>query len=200
MTFNDAELEVLYSGVQNIAAFFRLETDPVIRLWLGFGYKAVGTNVLDPDGAVYRGFGEITSLPEFNQMINGAAERVAFTLSGVSGEVLQLAAGGDADQVKGRRVSVGIGILGAQFELLGAVHWLANYRADFLSIEQPPTGQGSDVVRGVTLSCGTLLTSRRRPALSYFSNEDQQARFPGDTFCELTSRYATSFNKKWPIF
>lgn len=200
MTFNDAELEVLYSSVQNIAAFFRLETDPVIRLWLGFGNIFASANVLDPSGAVYQGFGEITNLPEFTQMINGAAERVEFTLSGVSGDVLQLAAGGDADSVKGKRVSVGVGIFSSEWELLGAPHWMANYRADFLSIKQEPTDQSSNVVRVVTLSCGTLLTSRRRPALSYFSDEDQVARYPGDRFCYYTPKYATNFNKQWPTF
>ncbi|TFV34548.1 hypothetical protein E4K66_30750 [Bradyrhizobium frederickii] len=201
MIFNDDEIAALKGDVQNIAAFFRLDTDPVIRLWLGFGNIVASANVLDPDGATYVGFGEIKDLPEFSQMINGAAERVDFTLSGVSGEVMQIAANNDADSIKGKRVSVGVGIFGADWQLLGAPHWLANYRADFLSIDQPPvTDPASPIVRTITLSCGTLLTSRRRPSFSYFSDQDQQARFPGDTFCNLAPRYATNFNKKWPKF
>lgn len=201
MTFNDDEIAALKGDVQNIAAFFRLETDPVIRLWLGFGNIVASANVLDPSGATYVGFGEIRDLPEFSQMINGAAERVDFTLSGVSGDVMQIAANNDADSVKGKRVSIGMGIFGAGWQLLGAPHWLANYRADFLSIDQPPvTDPASPIVRTITLSCGTLLTSRRRPSYSYFSDQDQQARFPGDTFCNLTPRYANNFSKKWPKF
>jgi hypothetical protein len=200
MIFNDAELAALYSGVQNIAAFWRLETNPVIRLWLGFGNIQATANVLDPAGAIYQGFGEIRDLPEFTMMINGAAERVEFTLSGVSGAVFNLANNADADNVKGARVSVGIGIFNAAWQLLGEPHWMANYRADFLATRQSPTDASSNVVRVVTLSCGTLLTSRRRPGLSYFSNPDQQARSPGDTFCDHTPRYATNFNKKWPTF
>jgi hypothetical protein len=202
MNFNDAEIAALQGDVQNIAAFFRLETDPVVRLWLGFGNIVATSNVLDPDGAVYTGFGEIVGLPEFSQMINGAAERVEFTLSGVSGAVAQLAANSDADQVKGKRTSVGMGIFGTDWqELLGAPHWIANYRADFLTINQPlVTDPGSPIVRTVTLSCGTLLTSRRRPSFSYFSDKDQQSRFLGDKFCEFTPKYATNVNKKWPTF
>lgn len=201
MIFSDAELAVLEADVQNIAVFFRLETDPVVRLWLGFGNIFASGSVLDPGGAEYTGFGEITSLPEFTQMVNGAAERVEFVLSGVSGPVLQIAANSDADSVKGKRVSVGMGIFGADWQLLGAPHWLANYRADFLSIDQPAVANPTaPIVRTITLSCGTVLTSRRRPGLSYFSDRDQQARFPGDTFCNFTPRYATSFNKKWPLF
>jgi hypothetical protein len=202
MNFTDDELAALAADTISIAAFFRLETDPVVRLWLGFGDIAATSNVLDPDGAVYTGFGEIAGLPEFSQMINGAAERVEFTLSGVSGAVAQLAANNDADQIKGKRVSVGFGIFGADWQqLLGAPHWLANYRADFLTINQPPvTDLGAPIARSVTLSCGTLLTSRRRPSFSYFSDKDQQSRFPGDKFCEFTPKYATNFNKRWPTF
>jgi len=201
MIFNDAEIAVLQSDVQNIAAFFRLETDPVVRLWLGFGNIFATATVLDPSGAEYAGFGEIVGLPEFTQMVNGAAERVEFILSGVDGPVLQVAANNDADSVKGRRVSVGIGIFGADWQLLGAPHWMANYRADLLTIERPPVAAPGDRIVGtIKLSCGTLLTSRRRPNFSYFSNQDQQARSPGDNFCEFTPRYANNFNKKWPTF
>jgi len=201
MIFNDAEIAALQSDVQNIAAFFRLETDPVVRLWLGFGNIFATATVLDPSGAEYTGFGEIVGLPEFTQMVNGAAERVEFILSGVDGPVLQVAANNDADSVKGKRVSVGVGIFGADWQLLGAPHWMANYRADLLTIERPPVANPGDRRVGIIkLSCGTLLTSRRRPNFSYFSNQDQQARSPGDTFCEFTPRYANNFNKKWPTF
>jgi hypothetical protein len=204
MIFNDAEIAALKSDVQNIAAFFRLETDPVVRLAVGlFGNIEVGSTILDPSGAVYQGFGEISSLPEFTQMVNGAADRVEFVLSGVDGKVLQIAAS-DADSVKGKRVSVGIGLFGADWQLLGSPHWIANYRADLLMIEQPPATQlpsgQQGIIRTLTLSCGTLLTSRRRPGYSYFSHEDQQARSPGDNFCEFTPRYANNFAKKWPTF
>ena len=37
MTFSDEELEALEADVFNIGIFFRLDTDPVVRLWLGFG-------------------------------------------------------------------------------------------------------------------------------------------------------------------
>jgi len=55
-------------------------------------------------------------------------------------------------------------------------------------------------VRSVSLSCGTLLTGRKRPGFAYFSDQDQQARFPGDRFCERTPVYANGFNKPWPKF
>lgn len=200
MNLNDAELAVLQSGMQRIGIFFRLDTSPVVRLWLGIGNIEPGVNVLDLEGATYQGFGAIQDVPELNQMINGAAARVDFTLSGVSGDVLAIASGDDAEAVKGRAVAVGFGIFGSDWSLLGAIKWFANYTADYLAVQQSADDPMAPIVRTVTLSCGSLMTGRRRPSLSYFSDQDQQARSPGDLFCSLVARYAHGFQKPWPQF
>jgi hypothetical protein len=201
MILNDDELAALESDALNIGIFFRLETTPIVRIWLGFGNIDPGVNVYDLTGAEYTGFGEIHDVPAFKQLINGAAERVDFTISGVSGDILAVASGGDSEQVKGKRVAFGFALMAPDWSLLGAVKWCANYTADYLGIaQQVTTDPKNPIVRTLSLSCGTLLTSRRRPALSYFSNQDQQARFPGDRFCERTPVYANGFNKTWPTF
>lgn len=201
MTLNDEEIAVLESDAQNVGLFFRLDTDPIVRLWFGFGDIEPGINVLDTSGATYHGFGEITELPAMKQLLNGAAERVEFTVTGVSGDILTIASGGDAQQVKGKRASVGFGVMGTDWQLLGSVKWIRTYQADFLGIQQSVTDDPAQpIVRTITLSCGSLLTARRRPSLSYFSNQDQQARYPGDLFCERTPIYANQFNKEWPRF
>jgi hypothetical protein len=200
MTLNDAELAALESGVQRLGVFFRLDTNPVVRVWLGIGNIEPGVNAYDPTGAVYAGFGAIQNVPAFNQLINGKASRVDFTVSGVSGDVLAIASGGDSQKVKGKRVAVGFALMGSDWSLLGAVKWCANYTADYLAIQQAVDDPMQPIVRTVTLSCGTLLTARRRPSLSYFSNQDQQTRSPGDRFCERTQVYANAFNKTWPTF
>lgn len=158
-------------------------------------------NVYDGAGEEYLGFGEIADLPPFKQLTNGAAERVTFTLSGVSGRVMQIASGGDAEEIKGARVAYGFAVMGEDWSLLGPVHWCANFTADYLSITQDLIEDPANpVVRSVSISCGTLLTGRKRPGLSYFSNADQQTRFPGDRFCERTPVYANGFNMPWPTF
>lgn len=201
MTLNDAELAVLESGLYRIGIFFRLATDPIVRIWLGFGKIRPGVNAYDADGAVYNGFGELSSIPNFKQLINGAAERVEFTLSGVSGAVLQIAASGDARAVKGKTLAIGFAIMGQDWKLLGPVRWSATYTADYLTIEQQPVeSPDADPVRVIRLSCGTMFTGRRRPKFSYFTNRDQQARSPGDRFCERVQIYATGFAKTWPTF
>lgn len=201
MNFNEAETAALESGSQRVGLFFRLETAPIVRLWLGFGTIDPGVNRYDVTGAEYHGFGEIQNVPAVKQLINGKAERVEFTLSGVSGELLRIASGGDAQQVKGKRVAVGFALMGQDWQLLGPVKWIQNYSADYLRLDQSVSEDPAQpIVRSITLSCGSLLTARRRPALSYFSNQDQQKRYPGDRFCERTPVYANGFAKSWPRF
>lgn len=201
MNLNDAELAALESGMQRIGVFFRLATTPVVRLWLGIGNIEPGVNIFDLTGATYQGFGEMQNVPEFNQMINGAAQRVEFSLSGVSGDVLAIASGDDADDVKGKAVAVGLGIFSPSWALLGSIKWFANYTADYLAVEQVATDDPlQPIVRTVKLSCGSLMTGRRRPSFSYLSPQDQEDRSPGDLFCSYVNRYAHGFNKAWPVF
>lgn len=203
MNLSDAEIAALDQDSQNIGVFMRLDTDAPLRIWLGFGAIEPGINVLDAVGAQYLGFGELRDIPAVKQLLNGAAERVDITLSGVSGSVLQLAAINDVEAVKGRPLHIGVAIMGPDWQLLGAVHWCANYVADYLALEQPPaTGMdaGAEVVRTLRLSCGSTFTGRRRPQFSYFTNRDQQARSSGDRFCERTPIYANQSNKAWPTF
>lgn len=199
MKLTAAEKAELATGRQNIGIFFWLEPDT--RIWLGFGDIRPGVNVIDTTGQTYHGFGEIPAVPAVKQMINGAAERVDFTLSGVSGEILAIAAAHDAESVKGKRVSVGFAVFNSAWQLVGPVRWVRFYTADYLKLDQSPTDDpAAQIVRTLTLSCGSLMTARRRPALSYFTNQDQQRRFPGDRFCERTPKYAAGFSKTWPRF
>lgn len=201
LTFNDDELEALESGTQRIGYLFRLATDPVVALWLGVGSLKPGVNAYDDPGIEYLGLGEVQDIPDLSQLINGRAERVEFSLSGVSGRVLEIASGGDAQQVKGKDVALGFVLFAQDWSQLGVVHWTANYVADFLGIDQAEQEDPEQSpVRMLRLSCGTMMTGRRRPSFSYFTDKDQQARFAGDKFCERTPVYGTGFNKTWPTF
>jgi hypothetical protein len=146
MNLSSVELVALAGNSARIGVFFRLETDPVVRLWLGVGpFETTQPDVLDAIGAKYNGFGEIADLPALKQMVNGSAQRVDFTISGVTGDILQVASGGDAQQVKGKRVSVGFAVMDENRSLLGSIKWAQNYTADYLAIQQTsPTVDGQD--------------------------------------------------------
>lgn len=199
--FNDAELASLESSNQQIGIFFRMATDPVIRLWLGLGKIKPGVNVLDPsDGGQYLGLGEIENIPSYKQLLNGAAERVDFIMSGVSGETLQLASV-DTDSVIGKRIDLGFMLFGQNWQPLGPVHWHANYIGGPLSVRwQKSDDPTQAAVRTLSLSAGSTFTSRRRPSFAYWTDPDQQARVPGDEFCSLAAQYTIEFNLPWPVY
>lgn len=201
INFNDAELAALDADVVSKGVFFRLATSPAVRLWLGFGDIKPGVNVLDPaDGGTYLGFGEIKDVPVYKALLNGAAERVEFTMSGVDGKVLELAAA-DADQVIGKAIDVGVMYFGPDWSPLGSVHWLAHYTAGPMRLRkqliEDPT---SPDMHTLALTAGSLFTSRRRPGYSWFTNVDQQGRHPGDLFCNLAADYTNEFSIAWPIY
>jgi hypothetical protein len=189
--------QALASGSPRLGVFFRLGITPPARLWLGVGNCEAGIDAEDGDGAVYNGLGEMLGVPAFQQLINGTAERVEFRLSGVSARIAQLASSESAD-VKGVPLLVGLGVFGADWQLLADPTWLKRLTVDYLSIEQE--GGGGGVVRSVSLSARSFLTGRRRPGLSYFTDAEQQGRSPGDRFCERTGLYSAEVTKTWPRF
>ena len=191
------------SGAPRIGIFFRLELPSGhIRLWLGVGDCPAAIDVTDNGGATYQGLGEIVNLPVFQQLINGAADRIELKVAGVSQRLLAMAAT-EADDIKGVRVLVGVGAFGPSWQLVAQPTWLRRFVVDYLSVEQAPlldVKGSAHAVKTIGLSLRTAFTGRRRPGLSYFTDEEQQARSPGDRFCEHVARYDREVSKVWPRF
>jgi hypothetical protein len=189
------EIAVLESDTQKIGIFFRMETTPIVRVWLGVGDINPGANAYDAGGAIYSGLGQLLDVPALSQLINGVADRITFHASGVSPETLALTSA--ESNVKGASVAIGVAIFGASWQQLGAPKWLFRGRADYVALQQ--NSDASGVKRVIELSVGSLFTGRRRKGLSFMTDQDQQARHPGDRFCERTALYS-DVTKVWPTF
>jgi hypothetical protein len=206
MILSAAELLALKSGPPNLAIFMRLAMATPLRCWLGIGDIRPGLNALDPDGVLYHGFGQLLNIPAMAQLINGAAERVDISLCGVDDGILALA--GFANAVQGKACDIGLGIMGTDWKLLGAVHWCRHYTADVLSMSITPAGDpDGQTIKAATLSIGSLTTGRKRPTHSFFNNQDQQYRslavnptLPLDRFCDRTQIYSIAGWKQWPRY
>jgi len=191
---------VLASGAPRIGIFFRLgiampDGGP-FRMWLGIGDCEAGIDAEDGAGEVYSGQGEMLNVPAFQQLINGAAERVTFTLSGVPQRAAQLASS-ESDDVKGVPLHVGLGVFDQDWQLVESPVWLKRFIVDFLSVSRQQQGS-EEAVHTIALSTRSIFSGRRRPGLSFFTDEDQQRRSPGDRFCEHARRYAAGEAKAWP--
>lgn len=190
----DPRLEAQLVGGR-IGIFFRLGLPEVQRLWLGVGRVAV-SDAIDTDGAVYRGFGELTDVPAVSQLLNGVADRYDFALTGVRGHAAQLAAI-EADTVRGARVNLGLGFFDPDYQFSGLI-WLFEGEADYASIALAPGQTGE--IWSIKLSVGSAMTGRRRKSQSVFSDPDQQRLHPGDRFCERAQRYSQGVAAEWPRY
>lgn len=200
IVLSQSEIDVLDSDTQRIGVFFRMATDPISRLWLGIGDIKPGINAYDAEGdPTYKGLGELIDVPALQQLINGTADRVTFSVSGVSADTLALAST-EASTIKGVAVAVGIAMFGASWQQLGVPKWLWTGRGDFVALQQQSDREGKGITRVIELSVGSRFTSRRRRGLSYLTDRDQQQRHSGDKFCERTVLYSSEVTKVWPTF
>lgn len=159
------------------AIVWRLAVDPVARLWSGFGWLDVPGDDLDPSGARYLGAGGLLQLPELKQMMNGLADRVDFSLSGVTAETLRLALE-DRDTIPGALLTVGHVTFDRDLQIEGSPVWTWRGRADVLAVDSQATDTGRE--RTITLSVAAADTLRSNPALTWFTDADQRRRFPTD--------------------
>lgn len=206
MSFSAAELDALQADAVRLGLFLRLDLAPPLRCWFGCGPIDAGVTALDPSGATYDGFGQLMNLPTMSQVINGAADRVDISLSGTDDRILSLAS--FANKVHGVACDIGFGLFGDNWQLLGPVHFIRHYIADYLRMQITPAGSPSDqTMKTATLSVASAMTGRRRARYSFFSMQDQRARslemnptLPPDKFCERTVLYSVAGLKTWPIY
>jgi hypothetical protein len=193
------ELALLEGGGVRPAVLLRVETAPVIRLWLGAlrDVSIPADNVEGVEGAVYQSMGYVTEIPTLNQLVNGQAARVEFSLSGVvvTGEVADLASGSAAD-IRGARVNVGFMAFDANWQQGTPVLWPWEGEADSLTVERRGDPEGA--MRTLKLSVGSALTGRRRAQTRYNTNNDQHLRSADDNFFDQIRRYNSGSTKVWP--
>lgn len=167
-----------------------------IRLFTGFSPFNYAGDDVDPSGGVYLGFGRLTEVPALTQLINGAAQRIEFVLSGVDADVMALA-DEEAPTLRDADAFVGVGIWNEDYELIsGGVVWLWEGVSDAPRIALTTTED--EAVRKVILSVGSPSTSRRRPRFGYWTDLEHQADFPGDTFFQNVARYSANTTVRFP--
>jgi hypothetical protein len=158
----------------------RMATDPPVRIWSGARTLPVPAGASDPvdaGGATYRGWGELLNLPAVQQLINGAAERLDFSVSGISAEALGLAAA-SSTEIREKEVRVGSVLLDDYWQVAGDIAWEWVGTADSLIVERDASGEAP--IRTITLSVRSGATDRRRPPLAFFTDQDQRRRSSDD--------------------
>ena len=172
---------------------FRLESDPVCRLWSGFGPLEIPADNVEPAPATYSGAAELLALPALKALINGAAGRYTFNLSGVAAETLRLAQE-DRDTVEGAVLRIGYVEFGADWQIANVLwEWLGI--ADVLTVDSD--GTGGERVRSIGVSVAASDTRRSNPQLAFFTAADQAKISPTDRFCDQVAAISARVTRRF---
>lgn len=197
-SFNPAMQAALLSATVKFDVLFLVFSSPTpIRVWTGLSNYQLAADDTDTEGGLYLGLGWLQGIPAVSQLINGAAERVEFTLSGVDAAVVALA-DSEAPGLRNADAFMGLMLWDSLDQPLGAPKWLWEGTSDSPRVASTPSDKDGSPIRQVTLSLGTPMTRRRRPDLAYWTDIQHQVDRPGDTFFSQVPLYNSSTTVRWP--
>ena len=143
----------------------------ITRLWNGFGL--LPTN----DGKTWQGLGNMGRIDGLEQSINGTAPTQTFTLSGVDPTFAAIAKGEAAEYYR-RPVTVFLQFFGDDWQPLDNPFAISLRHMERIKAKRTQTEEGFEYT--ISLTAETPFTTRRRPPFSYWTDRDQQLRYPGD--------------------
>lgn len=152
--------------------------DPPVLIWSGFGNLVLPADAVLPIPSIALGGGELISVPDFQQLVGGTAERLDIAFSGVDEETVRLALE-DAPSVRNARVDVGTIQFGADWQV-ASVEWENTFEARSLSVSRPRVEGNGTATRAITISIAHGSTTRSRAKLSFFTDADQRHRSATD--------------------
>lgn len=175
MSYLGSDAEALTGQTAKIAllAWFDFDGDPR-WYWTGFGPLRTS------DDQLWEGTAGLATISGLSQPLGTTAQSVTFSLSGVDPRVVALARQQSA-KVKGRDCAVFIQLFNEDWSLRGDHLHVWSGALDVM------TYKGSDGVYTVELTAENIWAARRKPAFGFYTDADQQARFPGDLGCQFVA-------------
>ena len=193
---------LLESDAVRMLVLGRVATDTPARFFIGGvgDIQIPADNVETTNNATYKGIGDIVGLPALDQLINGAAEAVTFTVSGagvdVAGMQLLLA---DFEDTIYRRMNIGLGLFDADWQLVGNRVWIWEGECSTIDCSRV-AGDGPEALpeRTVSLSVGSTFTARRRPRIVNWTDTHQKRISATDQYFGYIHNYTAGTTIKWP--
>lgn len=172
---------------------FYIETDEPALLWTGHGDLLLPADEVLDAPAIALGGGSIINLPDLQELINGAAQRLEISVSGVDEATLVFALE-EAAQIPGAPVWIGRVTFDEDWQQ-GAVEWewSGEGRGIFVTGEDGEDGR----VRTITLKVASGDTTRSRAPFSFFTDSDQRRDFPTDAFFSNVGRINSGTSRRW---
>ena len=167
----------------------RFGTDPVARICSGANPIFLPGNSVDEDPEYYLGGGKLVEIPEIEQVINGTAQRIDITVSGVSAETVRLFRD-EAAGLQGASAHIGVVEQDAAWQLTD-IEWLGELRCDV------PGRQYSRASRSITISLGSENTDRSMAPAAFWTAADQRRRSPPDQFFDHIAGISSGTSRKF---
>lgn len=156
-----------------------------VRVWSGFG-------MLETGGQTWGGVGDLGSISALEMPVDGNAPVTTLTLSGVKPEWVPRARAA-ATEVRGRTCQIFVQHFDLDHQLLDGPLCLYTGLMDTIKIVAPDAR-----TRRVELTVEWLFARRGIAPFGYLTDEDQQARYPGDRGAEFVSAMQ-NHSVKWPV-
>lgn len=173
---------------------FRLETDDPAMFWSGHGDILLPADSVLAVPSIALGGGSLINFPDIDGLINGTAQRMDITLSGLSPETAALAAE-ESLQVPGAAAYIGRLTFDENWQLSGPVVWEWTGEARKLSVTGE-AGEG-DRTRSITLTLASGDTTRSRAAAAFFTDADQRRNYPTDAFFSHVAGITAGTSRRW---
>jgi hypothetical protein len=157
-------------------------TSGPVHLWEGNG------PLLTKDGTRWSGLHGLGRVGALSQAFDGAAPEQTFILAGVDPSFAAKARA-ETDEYRNRIASTYLQFFDEDWQPLDLpiADWWGRMNA-ITSTKQPiDIADGGGVVWIVSLSVESWAATRRRPRFGFWTDRDQQLRFPGDRGCERTA-------------
>lgn len=186
-------------GSHLLGIFLRVETDPALHVWFGINDIPAGFDSLDGDGTVYLGAGRLIGVPTLEVLVNGQADSVDFTLSGIdpdtAGKLLD-----SIPPVRGARCYIGITTLDDYYQPMSSIIPIWWGTASHVGERSEVVTSKKDQSIVLSLAVATGESTRSRPARAEWSDIMQRQISPDDGFCKQISRLARGVAPIWPNY
>jgi len=166
-------------------------SNPPALFWTGAGRLPIAADAVIPAPMVALGAGRLINIPDFQQLINGTAERLTFSFSGVSNETLRLAFE-EAASVKNAFVWLGRITFDAAWQQVGPIEWEALFQAREMTISRQSPSEQS-----VTITLANGDTARSRAPNNFFTDADQRRRYPTDAVFSHVAGISQGTSRRW---
>lgn len=173
---------------------FLIKTPVPGVLWSGYGDIELPADSVLSAPTIALGGGRLLDIPDFEQLLNGTAQRLEIKLSGVNDETLALALT-EAVDVPGAAAHIGRIRFDEDWQIDGPVLWEWAGVGVSLSVTSDDTDHGR--TRSLTLILAAGDTTRRRAAFAYFTDSDQRRSYPTDAVFDHVASLNAGTSRRW---